>query len=901
MSASYNVEYNSQIQNPQQFASSVAELKRRAFVDRSQIENYDIKNWIGSVVQLYEQGDAALLNNDLENAYVAYMKGSTIMIEIIKFHSNYLKIRTDSIHIQLRKRTDEEILILLKDLAMKIDAWHSYQQQLQQMSTYCYNNYTPYPVYSYHDPYSINAQDSSSTIIRQNISSSQSPLRQAMPSSQPLSVSASSHDPSAKLNVSNNAIDLPLWTHHTFPKSITIEPLDLASRIQSQQNPPSILLVDVRSRERFSSGCIQHKWIIQIEPSVLHINTSVRHVEESLLKNPNIEQRLFAQRHRFDLIVYYDQMSRDVDATNIPMYTIKRILESHQLRRPPMMLVGGFDAWQAFIGERGVYKFPAVNNREKKNWFKSNASTSSVSTNESSSNSVYDYFTGKNESQQKLYLPISKPQPLPTAPRRESTTTRYSELMVNGPTIPFKNQVEPSQNHVTELRPAPPAQAKLQRRRTFIDNPFNGFTTTTSKLYDVPPVPTTNVASTSSKAAPLPSTKESSGSRPFTLGEFHHTSTSNIHQTPSSVFSQQGALIVVGTTGLKNLGNTCYMNSIIQCLSGTLPFARYFISGVFRQHVNRTNKLGTGGILTEKFADLLRAIWNENYNFVSPMSFREAIIRFAPRFSGTDQHDSQEFLTFLLDGIHEDVNLASHSHSGHLPTMTKQEELEFEKLPDWQASAMAWERYLSRNTSIVVSLFQGQYRSRLTCSSCKHTSTTYTPFMSLSLPIPAKSRLKISNVTLYQCLDYFVKEEVLEKDDAWMCPKCGKKRKATKQLMISRLPDVLLIHLKRFSADGLFKNKLDVMVKYPIKGLDLYNYVSRFIPPRPSSSSTSSAQDRTLSTYDLYAVSNHYGSLSGGHYTAYVKDGHRNIWHYFDDSKFSTCDESKVVVKSKVK
>lgn len=154
---------------------------------------------------------------------------------------------------------------------MKIDAWHSYQQQLQQMSTYCYNNYTPYPVYSYHDPYSINAQDSSSTIIRQNISSSQSPLRQAMPSSQPLSVSASSHDPSAKLNVSNNAIDLPLWTHHTFPKSITIEPLDLASRIQSQQNPPSILLVDVRSRERFSSGCIQHKWIIQIEPSVLHI------------------------------------------------------------------------------------------------------------------------------------------------------------------------------------------------------------------------------------------------------------------------------------------------------------------------------------------------------------------------------------------------------------------------------------------------------------------------------------------------------------------------------------------------------------------------------------------------------------------------------------------------------
>lgn len=156
------------------------------------------------------------------------------------------------------------------------------------------------------------------------------------------------------------------------------------------------------------------------------------------------------------------------------------------------------------------------------------------------------------------------------------------------------------------------------------------------------------------------------------------------------------------------------------------------------------------------------------------------------------------------------------SNMSRITEMTREEEAEFEKLPDWQASALAWEKYTSRHTSIVVSLFQGQYRSRLTCLTCKHTSSTYSPFMSLSLPIPAK-KLKLSNVTLYQCLDYFVKEEVLEKEDAWNCPRCCKKRKATKQLMISKLPDVLLIHLKRFSADGLFKNKLDCIVKYPTK------------------------------------------------------------------------------------
>lgn len=90
--------------------------------------------------------------------------------------------------------------------------------------------------------------------------------------------------------------------------------------------------------------------------------------------------------------------------------------------------------------------------------------------------------------------------------------------------------------------------------------------------------------------------------------------------------------------------------------------------------------------------------------------------------------------------------------------------------------------------------------------------------MSLSLPIPAK-KLRISSVTLYQCLDYFVKEETLDKEDAWKCPQCKKKRKASKQLTLTKLPDVLLIHLKRFSMDGLFKNKLDATVKCPTRYL----------------------------------------------------------------------------------
>ena len=95
--------------------------------------------------------------------------------------------------------------------------------------------------------------------------------------------------------------------------------------------------------------------------------------------------------------------------------------------------------------------------------------------------------------------------------------------------------------------------------------------------------------------------------------------------------------------------------------------------------------------------------------------------------------------------------------------------------------------------------------------------------MSLSLPIPIK-KLRLSSATLYQCLDYFVKEETLEKEDAWQCPKCLKKRKASKQLTLTKLPDILLIHLKRFSMDGLFRNKLDTFVKCPTRYQQKVNF-----------------------------------------------------------------------------
>lgn len=105
-----------------------------------------------------------------------------------------------------------------------------------------------------------------------------------------------------------------------------------------------------------------------------------------------------------------------------------------------------------------------------------------------------------------------------------------------------------------------------------------------------------------------------------------------------------------------------------------------------------------------------------NVSFHCTRTSQEAIIRFAPQFEGTEQHDSQEFLSFLLDGLHEDLNLV-HRRPPPSPEDPAQE-ARFEQLPDWEASGIAWEKYLKRNSSVIVSLFQGQFRNRLQCLTC---------------------------------------------------------------------------------------------------------------------------------------------------------------------------------------
>lgn len=239
---------------------------------------------------------------------------------------------------------------------------------------------------------------------------------------------------------------------------------------------------------------------------------------------------------------------------------------------------------------------------------------------------------------------------------------------------------------------------------------------------------------------------------------------------------------------------------------------------------------------------------------------QKSITTFAPSFSATsEQHDSQEFLSFVLDGLHEDLNRIKHKPPP--VEMTPEREAALETLPPEVASEKEWQIYKARNDSFIVDLFQGQYRNRLECLTCHKTSTTYDTFMYISLPIPA-GRPKI---VLQELIDEFIATEYLDGADMWNCPRCKVPRRAAKTLTISRLPPVVIIQLKRFTTqNGMFWDKSEAHVVFPMKSLDL----TRYVPPRRPTGKEDMDDPRTQIgpfKYDLYGVSNHLGTLSSGH------------------------------------
>ena len=190
-----------------------------------------------------------------------------------------------------------------------------------------------------------------------------------------------------------------------------------------------------------------------------------------------------------------------------------------------------------------------------------------------------------------------------------------------------------------------------------------------------------------------------------------------------------------GLCGSVNLGNTCFMNSSIACLSNCTELTTFFLSKEFKKYKNTSNKNGLNGKLADEWYALLKEYWKTDKEKGNPKNIKNLIEKKDKKFEGYEQQDANEFIIIFLEILSEDLNLIK----------KKKYEIVQEQQPDendLQCAQRFWEFHYSRNNSIITDLFCGLNKSIITCPICKYKSITYIPFTSLSLLIPNMNKLK---------------------------------------------------------------------------------------------------------------------------------------------------------------
>uniref|UniRef100_A0A8D2IBR0 Ubiquitin carboxyl-terminal hydrolase 2 n=1 Tax=Urocitellus parryii TaxID=9999 RepID=A0A8D2IBR0_UROPR len=289
-----------------------------------------------------------------------------------------------------------------------------------------------------------------------------------------------------------------------------------------------------------------------------------------------------------------------------------------------------------------------------------------------------------------------------------------------------------------------------------------------------------------------------------------------------------------GLAGLRNLGNTCFMNSILQCLSNTRELRDYCLQRLYMRDLSHTSNAHT--TLMEEFAKLIQTIWTSSPNdVVSPSEFKTQIQRYAPRFVGYNQQDAQEFLRFLLDGLHNEVN--------RVTVRPKSNPENLDHLPDDEKGRQMWRKYLEREDS----------RIGGKCTD-------------------GKNGCLIAGFELVILLSH--PPEPLGLQTCTAAPGPIASVLAMPSVLNSSIPD-----LKRFSESRIRTSKLTTFVNFPLRDLDLREFAS---------------ENTNHAVYNLYAVSNHSGTTMGGHYTAYCRSPVTGEWHTFNDSSVTPMSSSQV-------
>ena len=313
-----------------------------------------------------------------------------------------------------------------------------------------------------------------------------------------------------------------------------------------------------------------------------------------------------------------------------------------------------------------------------------------------------------------------------------------------------------------------------------------------------------------------------------------------------------------GIIGLRNRGNTCYLNTSIQCLSHIEELTDYFLLDNYLDDLNnRFQELKSKKIdeilLAKEYAKLIKVIWTSTTP-IEPKTFHELIQKFDSKFIGYEQQDSQESLGLILDYLHEglkyDVEI---NYYGKI-------ENNLDEL--MVASIKEWKIQLNNKYSIITETFYGQFINKIISLEEKYkdtvVSTNYEMFNVLNVPI--------YGMTLYDSLSKYFEKEILE--SKYFDEKNNIYINAYKQIKLMRVPKYIIIVLKRYNTNNGNLSKSNNIITFPIDDLDLSLYAEGY--------------DSLGCTMKLISVGCHFGGLNGGHYYAICR--HRNkAWYKYDD------------------
>lgn len=324
----------------------------------------------------------------------------------------------------------------------------------------------------------------------------------------------------------------------------------------------------------------------------------------------------------------------------------------------------------------------------------------------------------------------------------------------------------------------------------------------------------------------------------------------------------------MGLTGLANVGNTCYLNSCMQIISHTYELNKFLNNKNYKNKVNKNPDT----LLLVEWDNLRELMWSKNCT-IAPNGFVNALknVSLAKKreiFSNYSQNDIQEYILFMLDCFHN--------------ALLREVDMEItgNSLNDTDEYAIKcynmMKNIYTKEYSEILDIFFGIQITELKSIQSEETLNIIPePFSILSLPIPNN----INEPTLYDCFDLYCKIEQLLGDDSVTNEKTNKKEEVNKRILFWDLPKILIIDLKRWTANG---NKDNTLIHADLIDVNLSKYVIGY--------------NKLCNIYDLYGVCNHSGGSMGGHYTSYVKNAN-NKWYEFNDTIVTEINENNVITE----